>query len=452
MRMNGRFINRENELARMEAMRKSGRKEMLVLYGRRRLGKTALLRQFSGKHPACFFSCPISSGREALRLFEAQMARSFSEPLLEKTAFPGWNEAIEYAFQKARETGTLLIFDEIPYLLRSVPGVDSIIQHHWDNHKGAIWLALTGSLLSVMQKDILGDTAPLYGRRTAQLELCPMTFPDIGQFYSKRSMRDKFHYYAFFGGVPAYAEKAAIYPSPGKALLELVLSPDSVLYAEPEILVREELREPGNYFSIMGSLASGKTRPNEIALDAGVPHSGVNKYLETLCRMQLVKKVVPLTEKNPERSTKGLYLLGDPYLRFWFRYVYPYRSIIEYGRGKELYREVIRPDLDTYMGPVFEEICRQEIVRMGEKYLQWKPLRIGRYWDSGIEIDIMAVDARNSRAAFFECKWSQRVNVDKTLSSLRKKARGIPQVASSQHQYFVMSRTPSTHQYHIQLG
>jgi len=447
-----KLVNREMEAARLERTASSGTKELVVLFGRRRLGKTTLLRNFARKRPSLFFSCPIGTASDALRIFHSQMADAFDQPLLRQTQFSNWHECLSFAFEESAKSGSALIFDEFPYLMRSVPGIDSIFQHLWDNQTKPIWIALCGSLLSVMQDRVLGARAPLYGRRTEQMQLKPMTFGDVSQFYKKRSFQDKANLYAFFGGVPAYAERAAKFADLHAAVQNLVLNEDGVLYQEPEFLVREELREPGTYFSILHSLASGCTRPNQIAQDAGIPHSGVNKYLDVLRRMQLAERIVPLTEKKPERSTKALYVIADHFLRFWFRYVYPNRSVIESGSANLLFSKKILPDLDTFMGPVFEEMCRQEIRNKGVDLVGWQPFKIGRYWDSRVEIDVVVEDEPGQRVAFFECKWSRKIHVERILYNLRKKADSIAQYAGVQKEYYVMSRTASKHPSHIRFG
>jgi len=303
-----------------------------------------------------------------------------------------------------------------------------------------------------MLRDVLGANAPLYGRRTQAIHLKPMPFADVCQFYSNTHFADLTQWYAFFGGVPAYAEKAGAYDSPQAAAVDLILNENGILYPEPEFLVREELREPGVYFSILRSLAAGNTRPNEIAQDAGVPHSGVNKYLDTLRRMQMIERRVPLTEKHPERSTKALYVLSDHFLRFWFRYVFPNRSIIELGKGETLYSGKIKPDLNNFIGPVYEDMCHQEIIRNGIAIIGWEPFRIGRYWDPKCEIDLVVEDLNGEKVAFIECKWGMKVHIDRTLRKLRQKSDAIPQYAGRQKSYYVMSRTATHHKHHIRFN
>lgn len=446
------FVNRRKELELLARMAAAEHKQMLVLYGRRRIGKTALLREFARQHRSLFFSCPLATPAEALRLLQKRMAEALEQPLLARTVFPGWHEALTHAFEQASARRVALILDEFPYLLRSVPAVDSIIQHLWDAHQGRLWIGLSGSVLSVMRDDVLGPHAPLYGRRTEQLRLAPMGFGDVSLFYEEQPFESRAHRYAFFGGVPAYAERAAAFDSTADAVVSLVLSPDGVLYQEPEFLVREELREPGNYFSILHSIASGMTRPNQIAQDAGVLHSGVNKYLETLRRMGLITRLVPITEKRPERSTKGIYRIADPFLRFYFRYVYPNRSAVEIGRGRDVYEAAIAPDLDTFMGLVYENLCRQEILLHGEDRLGFVPARVGRYWDARAGIDIVAEDASGERVAFIECNWGTKVDVERVLTRLAVKGDLVRAYAGRRKTVRVMSRTGTTHAGHIFFG
>lgn len=446
------FVNRVDELALLERLAASDHRELLVIYGRRRLGKTALLRQFGRGRPLAFFSCPLSTAPEALRLFTRELARTFDDPLLARTRFPGWSEAVEYALGRCGRQRIPLVLDELPYLQRSAPGVDALLQHAWDGHAGAVKLMLTGSSFSVLDAAVADPQAPLYGRRPAQLEVRPMSFDEVSGFYPDWPFEQRAVAYGLFGGVPAYAEQVARHESPRAAAHALALSPAGPLYAEPEFLVREELRDPGAYFAVLHALAAGRTRPNEIAGDAGVAHASVGKYLDVLRRLRLVRRETPVTEVRPERSRRGLYRLADPFLRFWFRYVYPHRSTLEAGGSRQLLDAVVLPDLDTFMGPPWEDVCRQHLIADGKRLLGWRPLRVGRYWDARTEIDLVAVDASGERAAFVECKWGRTVDVARVVRRLREKARAVAPLAAAAHRYLVISRTDVDDEHHVRLA
>ena len=446
------FVNRSSELALLERIATSDRRELLVIYGRRRLGKTALLRRFGTGRPLAFFSCPLSTAPEALRLFTRELARTFGDPLLKRTQFSGWSEAIAYAFDRSGRERRPLVFDELPYLQQSVPGIDSLLQHAWDGHEGVVKLLLTGSSFSIMDAAVADPRAPLYGRRTAQLEVQPMSFSEVSDFYPGWSFDQHAVAYGIFGGVPAYAEQVARHASPSEAVHALALSPAGSLYSEPEFLVREELRDPRAYFSILHSLAAGMTHPNQIAQDAGVAGPSVGKYLDVLRRMRIVRREVPVTETRPERSRKSIYRLADPFLRFWFRYVYPNRSALEAGGSREVLDAVVLRDLDTFMGMPYEEICRQHLMADGLRLLGWQPLRIGRYWDARTEIDLVAADATGERVAFVECKWGRTVDVERVARRLREKARAVARFSAASHRYLVISRTDASDENHVRLA
>ncbi len=446
------FVNRSNELALLDRLMASNHRELLVIYGRRRLGKTALLRHFGNGRPFAYFACPLTTAAEALRLFTRELARAFEDPLLARTSFTGWSEAVEYALERSARERMPLVFDEFPYLQRSVPGIDSLLQHAWDGRDDAIKLLLAGSSFSVMDAAVADPRAPLYGRRTAQLEVQPMSFRDVSGFYPDWSFEQRAVAYGLFGGVPAYAEQAARHVSPIEAAQALALSPAGALYAEPEFLAREELRDPGVYFAILHALAGGKTRPNEIAQDAGVLRTSVGKYLDTLRRLRLVRRETPVSESRPERSRRSLYRLADPLLRFWFRYVYPNRSALEAGRSRDALTAIVLPDLDTFMGQPYEDICRQHVIENGQRLLGWRPLRVGRYWDARVEIDIVAVDAAGERAAFIECKWGRSIDVARVVRRLREKARAVTLFAAASHRHLVISRTDADDEHHVRLA
>lgn len=446
---NMNFHNRTKELDQLEKFYLSEDKEFMVVYGRRRLGKTRLLKEFTKKYSGLFFSCPLCTAKEALRLFQMQMVSSLKEPLLSQTSFPGWPEAFKYAFEQATRNKMIIVLDEFPYLMRSVPGIDSIVQHLWDNTEDAVKLILCGSHVSVMRDHVMGVKAPLYGRRTYTINLGPMSFADISLFYPKVSFEEYVHWYALFGGVPAYAERASKFQNAESALIDMVLSPDGNLYQEPDFLVNEELREPGVYFSVLRSLASGQTKPNQISQDAGVLHSSINKYLDTLRKMHIIEKRIPITEKNPTKSTKGLYFIRDNFLKFWFRYIFPNKTIIELGNGKALFHQMIKKDLNILLGHIYEDICIQKFQTDSQDISGYKAINMGRYWDKNIEIDIIAEDPFEQQVSFIECKWNKNVSIDRTLYRLKRNADLLQHYAGWKKLYFIMSRTGISHPNHI---
>lgn len=445
------IIDRSKELKRLKKKLDMRDKEFFVLYGRRRLGKTTLMREACADIRRLFFACPQASESESLRLFQATLAECFDEPLLRQSQFSSWADAITYAFKSCSAQKVPMVFDEFPYLMRSVPGIDSILQHAWDHHEGPLWIALCGSILSVMENNILGHSAPLYGRRTEQMELMPMTFAAVSDFFPKLSFEEKAKMFSFFGGVPAYANRAAGFTNADEAVTELIFSTDGILYQEPEFLLREELREPSLYFSLLHALSAGCTRPNEISQRAGIPSNSLGKYLDTLRRMRLVEKKAPITERNSERSTKGIYRIADPFLRFWFRFVFPNRSIIELGKGSNLWNK-LKADYPSYLGMVYEDIAREQLAEHCEEWLGWVPSRMGSFWEPQIEIDIVVEALDEPRVAFFECKWTNQVSVEKQLAILQKKAAGIPAYKSFEHEYYIISRTQTSAKGHIFLG
>jgi hypothetical protein len=447
-----RFINRKKEFEQLETIHQTRQKELVVIYGRKRLGKTTLLRAYAQKYRSLFFSCPVSTEKEALRLFQEEMSKTLNEPLLSQMQFPGWSEALSYAFEKSIQMDMTVIFDEFPYLMKSVSGIESIVQHLWDRIQLPIRIIICGSLLSVMLEKVIGSQAPLYGRRTQNIHFQQMSFNDISLFYKQKQFDNIAHWYAMFGGVPAYAERAATFDTPEQSLIELVLNPNGILYQEPEFLVREELREPGAYFSILRSIADGNTRPNKIAQDSGIQHSGINKYLDVLKRMNIIERRFLITEKSPEKSTKSLYFLKDNFLKFWFRYVYQNRSIIELGNGNDLFQHLIQPDLNRFMGAIYEEMCHQEFQHRGLQILGWKPVKLGRYWDGKSEFDLIAESADSKKVAFVECKWGQQVDIKRNLFKLKQNAERIPIYNNWNKSFWIMSRTLCKNSNHIYFG
>lgn len=438
------FVNRNAELKQLDTWFGSERPELIVVYGRRRIGKTRLLVRACEGRKKLFFSSPRTSGKEALALFSERIAAAFPGRNLESVQFVSFRKALEFLFQESRISPLILVLDEFPYLLESEPGIDTHIQHLWD-HKGAeakIKIVICGSTLSVMQRKVLGKNAPLYGRRTGSMHLPPFPFSDAKSFAPDIDIETAVYYYAILGGVPFYLEQIGEKKSVAQNVTDLVLCSNGLLYNEPYFLVQEELRDPKLYFAVMHAIASGHTRPTAIAGQAGLDSNRIGKYLNTLMRLALISREMPITVKPSARLTKGYYRIEDPFLRFWFRYVYPNSSAIELGNGLPLWKDTIRSDMPTFIGAVWEAICRQYLAKHGAfRFGMKSPLmRIGRYWGADFEIDIVAENGAAREVLFCECKWTKRPDLQKLLTDLKLKSDSIAEYRGFKKYYSVFSR------------
>jgi len=433
------FINRTEELRYINEVFQDIGACLLIVYGRRRIGKTELLRQFSKDKPHLFFSSDLSSEQEQLRQFSEKIYQVTSESFLETQPFTSWEGLFTYVFDNLTEKIPLIIIDEFPYLCISNNALPSILQKVWDEKSklGNGFLILCGSYMSFMEREVLGHKSPLFGRRTGQLFLKSLDYQDVSGFFLNYSERDRVYAYAILGGTPAYLLQFSDQRTIEQNVKDAILNKNTFLYSEPRFLLMEELREPSIYFSILKAIAFGKTKLNEIVQETGIDdRPKVNKYLTVLRELHMVRREVPITEDKPHKSRRGIYTLHDPFFRFWFRYLYPNMSYLEEGDIDYVWKEKIRPDFYSFVGFIFEDICIQKLKKLNrENKLPFKAERIGRWWDGNGEIDIVALDGKGS-FLFCECKWSRKKIGANLLKKLQDKTDTFPKAVKKYFGFF----------------
>ena len=436
------FVNRVEELNYLEKLNKEEGARLHIIYGRRRIGKTELLRQFAKDKKHLFFSSDLSSEQEQLRQFTERIYQLTKESFLETQPFNSWESLLRYLFDYLAEKVSLIVIDEFPYLCVSNNALPSILQKVWDEKSKDvnIFLVLCGSYMSFMEKEILGSKSPLFGRRTGQSVLQAMSFKDLQEFFPNYPKEKRVYAYAMLGGTPAYLQRFSDKRIIEKNVKTEILDKNSLLYGEPRFLLMEELREPSIYFSILKAIAFGKTRLNEIVQETGITdRHKVNKYLAVLRELHIIRREVPVTEEKPHKSRKGIYLLDDPYFRFWFRYVFPNTSYLEEGDIDYVWEEKLRPDLDRFVGPIFEDICTQQIKKLNrDNQLPFKAKGIGRWWDGRDEIDIIALNDKGS-FLFCECKWAGKKVGVSIVNEMESKAIKFPEAKSKYFGFFSRS-------------
>ena len=436
------FVNRIEELGYLEKLYKEKNARLLIIYGRRRIGKTELLRQFSKDKKHLFFSSDLSSEQEQLRQFTEKIYQVTGESFLQTQSFSSWEASLRYTFDHLIDKIPLIIIDEFPYLCVSNSALPSILQKIWDEKakENNIFLILCGSYMSFMEKEVLGSKSPLFGRRTGQIVLPPLRFEHLKDFFSHYSKKDRVYIYAVLGGTPAYLQRFSDKRTIEQNVKDEVLSKNAFLYSEPRFLLMEELREPSIYFSILKAIAFGKTRLNEIVQETGIDdRHKVNKYLTVLRELHIVRRKVPLTEDKPHKSRKGIYILDDPFFRFWFRYIFPNMSYLEEGDIDYVWEEKIKPNFDSFVGFIFEDICIQQLKSLNkDNKLPFKAKNIGQWWNGREEIDIVALDGKGS-FMFCECKWTAKKIGISMLDELQNKTNKFPGVARKYFGFFSKS-------------
>lgn len=400
------FYDREAELAALERSFSGPEGSLFVLYGRRRLGKTTLLRRFAEGKPGVYHLADRSSERDAIRLLARSMAAAVGDDAFAEPIYPGFGELFT-AYDRARpRERSLLVLDEYQYLCEAQPALSSVLQRHWDlAWSGApLTVVLCGSLLSMMERQTLARSSPLYGRRTGQLLLHPMRYAQVSAFFASRSPLERLRLWALSGGVPRYADIAGAHRDLASALRTAVLATDGPLYAEARFLLQEEVTTPNVYWSILLAVASGASRISEIAGRVGLPANQLTRYLAALAEMGLVRRHVSVTERRPETSKRGLHQLEDPFLRLWFGCVAPYQSLLELGHVERV-EELMAERLSHHLAWAFEMACRQHVE---DRLAEVSAVRVGRFWSSAGEVDVVAVDEASEVVLAGECKWSSR--------------------------------------------
>ena len=341
------FIGRARERAFLEELHGSGRPELFVLYGRRRVGKTELLQQFCQGHRAVYFLAAQVRDRDNLRAFRQAIAEGLGDELALNVEFPDWGAALGFLAERTADERLVVVLDEFPYLCEGDKSLPSQLQRFWDTRgkRSSLLLVLCGSQMSFMEKEVLAERSPLFGRRTAQKRLEPLAPTEALDFFPRWELRDRVLAYAILGGMPAYLTRFDDGAGLRDNLLRDVLRPEGYLFDEVSFLLRSELSNPATYNSLLAALARGGERLNDIALDVGVDSTTANKYLHVLRELRLVEREVPLTDPDPLRSRRGTYRIADRFLAFHFRHVQPNLSLIHAGRGERVLADSIEPDL-----------------------------------------------------------------------------------------------------------
>ena len=429
------FVAREKELRTLSEVADSGGFHMVVVYGRRRVGKTALLAQFCKHRRAIMFTAREQSAAENLRSFSREVYRFFDVP--ESTgSLAGWMDAFDYLAAQAKAHANeplVLVFDEFPYAAGADKSLPSQLQIAIDHtlRDTNVTLVLCGSNEGFMASEVLGAKSPLYGRRSAQIRLKPFDLFDACKMLpANAAWEDLYGYYAALGGTPYYLEQVVPELSFAQNIERLCFTTSGLLYEEPAMLMRQELREPALYNSLLSALAAGRTTQKVIAEYAGLEPGTVSPYLKTLEGLGLIERVVPFGE-NPARSRKGIWKFKDPFFAYWYRFVSPVVGLVERGIGHApAVASTSGEAFSTYVGHQFEAMCAQWVVRQcQEGKLNILPTSMGAWWGTDpvareqADIDLVVGDSINGKLLLGECKWRNEVNETEAIATLRSRSR-----------------------------
>lgn len=428
-----KFIGRKEELGKLEAeYQRDG--SFVVVYGRRRVGKTTLIKEFIKNKTAFYYLATEELEVQSMKRLAGVIGRATNNSLLNKAVFNDWLDLFQLVADYKPNEKKVLVIDEFPYLVKTNPAFPSILQNAWDEllKDNNVMLILSGSLIGMMLKHTLSYDSPLYGRRTAQMRLSSLPFNDV-YMASGLTFERAVEQYAITGGVPKYLE----FFEDGRELVDqikdVVLNKSGFLYEEPFFLLRSESLSAVNYFSIIKTIADGNHKLGKIASALNQDTSSITPYLSTLTELGFIEKRIPVTEKNPEKTRKGLYFISDNFIRFWFHYVYPYKGELELDNVQIVLDEINKDFKEKFVAFAYEDICKEIFQNLCKKgSIDFVPSRIGSYWlndfNNDTEIDVMAIDNQNKRIFVGECKYHNKSVDAQAYFSLKEKVENNDEI------------------------
>ena len=431
--MTGAFIGRDRELAALAEAYAAPRSAFWPIYGRRRVGKTELIKRFLTGRPGLYFLGKQAPAPMQLREFLGAASSALGEPLLATQAVDGWQQALAQVVDRWRGPDKLVVaLDEFQWTVSASPELPSVLQSLWDGSWGAadrVFLIVCGSFVGFMEREVLGRASPLYGRRTGQIHLKPFSYRESAEFHPGYSLPDRALTYFVCGGMPLYLRAFADRVSVEDNIAAQLLDPYAPLHREPDFLLREELREVERYFGILLAIATGDAMLPAIASRTGIEVRQLGYYLHQLLELGYVYKRQPLAPGGRRRRAVR-YVLGDSLLRFWFHFLFPQLSAITRLGPRRALRELIRPGLPAYWGRCFEGLCREALPGLLAREGATGGVTVGEYWDTATQVDIVGL-RDDGRIELGECKWGTVRSSRAVLAELAGKAEAYPNPANA---------------------
>lgn len=437
------FIGRKKELQFFEERYHSDKAELIVLYGRRRVGKTELLREFSKDKKVIFYSSRECSDNEQLQLFSNVMLKKNHPASKYLQKFNDWSQAFESLLEIQSENKKILIIDEFPYMCKSNSSIPSILQNLWDNtlKNQNVMIILCGSAMSFIEKEILAEKNPLYGRATGIYKMSELSFAETTQFFPYYSFEEQLTAFAILGGIPYYLNQFNSKLSIQENIKKAILSHGSILFSEVEFLLRQELRETSIYNTIIQAIALGCTSMNDIYTRTGIEKTKLTAYLNNLIELELIQREFSVMDGIQEtiKQSRGLYKLTNNFFRFWYSFIFPNYSEIECGDIEGVLKYEIIPRINEYVSITFEDVSQQYMRSLNQQnLLDFHARKVGRWWgkttmlDSNgkkikvdTEIDVCLHNFTEKQFIFGECKYTQSPIDNKIIKHLIHKVEGL---------------------------
>lgn len=425
-----KFVDRKLEL---EYLNKEYHKEgssLVILYGRRRIGKTSLIKEFGKDKDIIYFLATEESEKQNMEMLKNLVANNLNNNLLSEITVDKWEILFKTIAESDLFCKKVIVIDEFQYLGKTNNAFPSIFQRIWDEilKPKNIMVILCGSLINMMETQTLNYNSPLYGRRTGQIKLKQIPFENYKEFFTQElSEKELIQKYAVTGGVPKYVESFKTSHNIYEEISDNILNKQSYLYEEPLFLLQNEVSEVGSYFSIIKSIAAGNRKLGNIATNLSVSPTNLSKYLQTLINLDILEREVPVTETNPEKSKKGQYKIKDNFIAFWFQFIYPNKAFIEMGQEQVVLNKIKTNFIDNNVAFVYEEICKQKMWTLnaqGKLGITFD--KLGKWWNHNTEIDIVGINTATNEIIFGECKYYTNKKMDaKTYYILKEKAKQV---------------------------
>lgn len=415
------FVGRRDELEFLEERYKKNDGQLVVIYGRRRIGKTETIRKFCENKKHIYYTCVECPDSQQLQSFSKRVLQMDIPAARYINSFVDWEQAFRSILDVPGSEKKLLVIDEFPYMVRANTSISSILQKLWDEilKNENIMIILCGSAMSFIEKEILAEKNPLYGRATGILKMNELSFYEAVEFVPNYSAEDKIKTYAILGGIPHYLKQFDDRLTLEENVQKHILTRGSILYSEVEFLLRQELRETSVYNMVIEAIALGNTKLNDIYQKTQIDKAKLSVYLKNLIDLKIICREFSVEDGVKEQANvqRGLYRITDKYFRFWYAFVFPNISELESGDSKGVYEYTIKSEMDHYTSYVFEDICKEYLrLKNKNRELPFYFSKIGRWWNKTDELDIIAMDHGKKNYILGECKYK---NAAFDMSDLR---------------------------------
>lgn len=404
-----KFVDRKNEIEFLNQEYNKKESSLIILYGRRRIGKTSLIKEFGKNKKMIYFLATEESEAQNRDMFKNTIANNFNNELLNSIVVDNWEILFKTIIAEKSQEKILIVLDEFQYLGKTNSSFPSTFQKIWDEilKDKNVMVILCGSLINMMESQTLNYTSPLYGRRTGQIKLKQIPFENYSEFFSKKiSEKELIEKYAVTGGIPKYIESFKEDNNIFNEIKNNIMNKQSYLYEEPNFLLQNEVSEVGSYFSIIKSIAAGNRKLGNISSNLSVSPTNLSKYLQTLINLDILEREVPIAEKNPEKSKKGQYKIKDNFIAFWFQFIYPNRAFLEMDKNDVVLKKIKSNFIDNHVSYIYEDICIQKMWNlMASGKIESQYNKIGRWWNNSEEIDIVGLNEDENSIIFGECKY-----------------------------------------------